>query len=136
MKYSLAIASGVAAVALAGCTVSAPPAPTVTVTQTPAPEVVTPTPTPTPTYSKEEVFVKVLGDKYGPLTTTQEQKLINFVKNTCKSFDTYGPRATLTEYANAMSSVRNARTLGYVVGAGVALWCPEYSDVFNKGTSA
>lgn len=136
MKHSLAIAGGIAAVALAGCTVSAPPAPTVTVTQAPAPEVVTPTPAPEPTYSKEEVFVKVLEKKYGSLTYNQEQKLINFVKDTCQNFDRYGVRATLNEYAASMSSARNARVLGYVVGAGVAMWCPEYSHVFDSGTSA
>lgn len=107
-----------------------------TVTQAPTPEAVTPTPAPEPTYSKEEVFVRVLEKKYGPLTYNQEQKLINFVKDTCQNFDRYGVRATLTEYANSMSNVRNARVLGYVVGAGVAMWCPRYSDVFDSGTSA
>lgn len=135
MKIKLAIASGFAVLALAGCTVSAPPAPTVTVTA--APETTAPAPAPVPQApTGEEVFIQTIENKYGPLTYSQEQELISFAKKTCRNFDNYGVNATLNQYAQEVSSNREAKMLGYVVGAGVATWCPEYANAFTSGTSA
>lgn len=131
MKITLAAASVFAVVALAGCTVSAPPAPTVTVTA--APETTAPIPQ-APT--DEELFVEVLEDKYGPLTTAQENKLIKFAKDTCVNFDDYGVNNTLEQYATIVDTNKEARMLGYVIGVGVATWCPEYANAFTSGTSA
>ncbi len=129
--FKLAIASGFAVVALAGCTVSAPPAPTVTVTA--APETTAPAPQAPTT---EEVFVQTLESEYGPMSYTQEQKLIKFAKETCQNFDNYGVDATLNEYSQLVESRQEAKVLGFVIGAGTAAWCPEYSGAFTSGTSA
>ncbi len=130
-----ALVGVIAAVALAGCA-SSVPAPTVTVTATP--EVVTPAPAPEPvepTYTKEELFIKVIEDKYGNMTPSQEQTLIKFAKDTCIRFDAYGVDATLRYYGSKFSG-QEARVLGYVIGVGTASWCPQFGKSFTSGTAA
>lgn len=126
------IVAGVAALALAGCA-TAQPTPVVTVTQLPPPPTEVPSPEPV---TAEEQFVEVVEDKYGPLTNNQEQKLIDFAKDTCQNFEYFGVNKTIKMYAQELSSTREAKLAGFVIGAGTALFCPRFNGSFTQGTSA
>lgn len=126
------VIASVAALALVGCATTQP-APVVTVTQLPPPPTEAPSPEP---QSPEDQFVQVLEDKYGPLTTNQENKLIDFAKDTCQNFEYFGVNKTVKMYAQELSSEREAKFAGYVIGVGVALFCPKFGDSFSQGTPA
>ena len=123
----------IATVALAGCA-SNVPAPTVTVTATP--EVTTPAPEPAPVMTDEELFIAAVEDKYGPLTTRQEKKVIDLAYDVCVSFDTIGVQRTLRGYLSQVTTRQEAKTLGFIIGAGTAAFCPEYGDELGLGVSA
>ena len=124
MKKIVITLATVGIVGLSGCASNAP-APTVTVTATP--EVTTPAPAPAPVLTNEEAFIATLEQKYGPLTNSQEKKLIDFAYDVCVSFETVGVNKTLRYLVSLMESSSEAKLLGYVVGAGTAAFCPEYS---------
>ena len=123
----------IATVALAGCA-SNVPAPTVTVTATP--EVTTPAPEPAPVMTDEELFIAAVEDKYGPLTTRQEKQVIDLAYDVCVSFDTIGVQRTLRGYLSQVTTRQEAKTLGFIIGAGTAAFCPEYGDELGLGVSA
>jgi type IV pilus biogenesis protein CpaD/CtpE len=126
------IIGSVAALALAGCATTTP-APVVTVTALPEPTESEYTP---PPMSKEDQFVAVIEDKYGPLTTNQENRLIDFAKDTCSNFEAFGVNATINQYASEIRSKSEAKLIGYVMGAGTAIFCPRYQDNVVGTTSA
>lgn len=126
------IVAGVAALALAGCATTQP-TPVVTVTQLPPPPTEAPSPEPE---TPEEQFVSVLEDKYGPLTDNQEQRLIDFAKDTCQNFEYFGVNKTIKMYAQELSSGRDAKFAGYVIGVGTAMFCPRFNSSFSGGTAA
>src|SRR5690606_12026651 len=101
------------------------PAPTVTVTATP--EVTTPAPAPAPVLTNEEAFIATLEQKYGPLTNSQEKKLIDFAYDVCVSFETVGVIKTIRYLVSLMDASSGAKSLGDVAGAGTAAFGPEYS---------
>lgn len=121
-------------VMLAGCAAQTP-APTVTVTA--PPPVVAPAPTHVPEpeprieLNKDQVFVLTIEKKYGPISSSQERKLIKFAKGTCSLLESYGVKETLRQYLGEVDTPREARFLGYVVGAGVATYCPRYRDAIE-----
>lgn len=125
------VIAAIAAIALAGCA-SNVPAPTVTVTATP--EVTTPAPAPVPT--NEELFILTLEKEYGPLTTRQEKQVIDLAYDVCVSFDTVGVNRTLRAYLSQVSTRQEAKTLGFIIGAGTAAFCPEYGNALGLGVSA
>lgn len=123
MKTVIALAT-VGILGLAGCATSTP-APTVTVTATP--EVAPPTPESAPVLTDEEVFIMALENEFGPLTPKQEKRLIDFAYDVCVSFETVGVNKTVRYLVSLMDTSKQAKTLGYVVGAGTEAFCPEFS---------
>ena len=124
MKKIVITLATVGIVGLSGCASNAP-APTVTVTATP--EVTTPAPDPAPVLTDEEVFIMALENEFGPLTPKQEKRLIDFAYDVCVSFETVVVNKTIRYLVSLMESSSEAKTLGYVVGAGTEAFCPQYS---------
>lgn len=127
------IVIGIAAIgiALTGCASNAP-TPTVTVTATPD---VT-TPAPAPTLEPEDAFIAAVESEYGPLTTRQEKQVIDLAYDVCVSFDTIGVQRTLRGYLTQVTTRQEAKTLGFIIGAGTSAFCPEYGDELGLGVSA
>lgn len=112
--------SAIVALALAGCSSSASPAPTVTVTETQAPQV-----------SKEDAFMASLqssGNVY--LENMSRADALKIAHNTC---DLLNQGYTLYDIVEVLANSGNFTTadeqqaVGYILGAGIQVFCPEYS---------
>ena len=123
------IVAAIAAIALAGCASQptlqyVPPTPEVT------------TPAPAPTMEPEDAFIAAVESEYGPLTTRQEKQVIDLAYDVCVSFDTIGVQRTLRGYLYQITTRQEAKTLGFIIGAGTSAFCPEYSQALGIGVSA
>lgn len=128
------IAIGIIGIALTGCATTTP-APTVTITQPPV--TVSPSPTETtPSYSPKEVLIAAVENKYGPLSPRQEKSIVDFAQDVCIDFDNIGVRRTLANIVAQVTSNKEAKFVGFIIGAGTAAFCPEYNDELGNGVSA
>lgn len=112
-------------VGLASCSSnnSANPAPT----SEPAP---TYTPDPTPTYTTDEIYVAVVRDQYPYYASLySDAELIKIAGTACQYFDDGGTFEELAYYLvmNIDASEDAFAFMGFVIGSGVASYCPEYA---------
>lgn len=133
MKKIAALAT-VGIIGLAGCGATNVPTSTVTVTATPVPT--TPPPAPTPTITPEEAYIAAVESKYGPLSSKQERTAIDFAQDVCVTFDTVGVKKGMRYYAYQVTTAKEAKFVGFLIGAGVQSFCPEYSDDLGLGVNA
>lgn len=110
-----------------GCSSDAQPTATKTVT-------VAPTPKPT----KNDLFLKVVRHKYPRLlSNTSNANLIRLAHSVCSAFDAGASWNDIVSMAmSSTSNVRVATALGYVVGAGVATYCPQYTGQIANPSDA
>lgn len=105
--------------------------PVVTVTQA-APDTVDDTLTTTPDLTesqKDDVFVKVVSDKF-PIFSTARSELIALGHNVCGAFDRGVTKEKVLEIG--LDNGLTPQQIGYIVGAGVQVYCPEHLDLFNN----
>lgn len=104
---------------------------TVTASPEPAPE---PAPEPepetqAPTLTKRALFLEVVYDEY-PYMRGSDKDLVSYAKSVCTLFDAGGTWDDVITIIveNSNDDEDAAEFIGFVAGAGVAVFCPEYSD--------
>jgi Protein of unknown function (DUF732) len=128
-KAILASLAG-ALILLSGCT-TGEPTPTVTVTATPTsvatPEPVEPTQS---TTSAEDAFVRAFESEYGPLSSAGQASLIRLGHLVCQKI---GEGFSYDDIVDAVNGgLDDYRTTGFVLGASVVAFCPEYRNTLES----
>ncbi len=124
------------AIGLASCSSnSAGPTPGPAPTYTPPPEPApTYTPKPEPTYSTDDLYVMAIRDQYPYYASLySDLELINIASSACQYFDEGGTFEELAYYlVMSIDASEDAfGFMGFVIGAGVAAYCPEYSYLLS-----
>jgi hypothetical protein len=139
MKKLLATLA-LAGLALTGCSTAAPaPTPTVTVTQTPEPApTVTVTPEPEVTETQGEhsrvgkgamtdaEFVKFIRDARPAMSNVTDENIVGLADSTCRAFDRGASFTQVIQAVTNNSTGEVAKSIGFTIGAGVRIYCPEY----------
>lgn len=132
MKKLFAVAgTALLVVGLASCSSnnSAVPTPDPTYTHEPAP-----TYTPEPTYTTDEIYVSVIRNEYPYYASLySDSELINIGKTGCQYFAEGGTFEELAYYLVASIDAPEDAFgfMGFVIGSGVAAYCPEYKYLLS-----
>lgn len=112
---------------------SEPRAETVTISASPQPSAQEPTQGPTQEgedkESMEALFIETVRDEYPELAGNEESELL-LAKSTCKALESGATVRAVFEAAarEANGDSEVAGYLGFVMGVGIAVFCPEYAD--------
>lgn len=120
-------------VGLASCSSnnSAAPDPTYTPTSEPTPTYI---PEPEPTYSTDEIYVSVIRQEYPYYASLySDSELVNIGKTGCQYFADGGTFEELAYYLVATIDAPEDAFgfMGFVIGSGVAAYCPEYKYLLS-----
>lgn len=132
-------------VGLTACSGMVTPSPTVTVTETQT-ATATPTPTPTPKATTpaesrsgsltDSEFVSFARDARPYLNKIPQKTMLDFVNAACNAFDR---GATATEVGKVVTdhakSVEESGALGFLIGAGTRIYCPEHASKIDTPKS-
>lgn len=91
---------------------------------------------PTVTNSKNQTFLTVVRTEYPDLKSLSNARLIGVAHATCNALDNgASAEQVIMAIASSADTTSRARELGYVVGAGVAVYCPQYKNEFSSQSS-
>lgn len=81
---------------------------------------------PSPEISERDVYLETIQTEFPVLNGVDEQSLVDLAENTCGLLDTGGTVYDVFDIAN--ESGMDPEMSGYITGAAIAAYCPEYLD--------
>lgn len=83
--------------------------------------------------SKKEQFLSVVRDEYPRLNNVSDKVIVRFAKSSCRVLD---EGATIEElFLIVASSDIPPKVGGFIIGAGIVTFCPEYQSLLDNGSS-